>query len=119
MPIVWILQQIIHRTKHIFRGPDIVVYWYDMHELWNKIWRDKNGRIIIWQLPNAPLLAWLVLTFASLLVNGRPADVLYWLGSAALIIWALLELFKGVNYFRRALGLLVLVMAVVSVLKNF
>lgn len=88
-------------------------------DLWNKIWRDANGRIVVWQTPNVPLIAWAVLTFLSLLVNGRLADILYWLGSASLIVWSLLELFKGVNYFRRALGLLVLFLALVSVFKNF
>lgn len=86
---------------------------------WNKIWRDKHGRIVIWQTPNVPLIVWAILTFLSLLVNGGLANAFYWLGSAALIIWSLLELFKGVNYFRRALGLLVLIMAVISVIKNF
>lgn len=88
-------------------------------DLWDKIWRDKRGRIVIWQSPNVPLISWAVLTFLSLLVNGRTAEALYWLGSAALVIWSLLELLKGVNYFRRGLGLLVLVMALISVLKNF
>lgn len=87
--------------------------------LWSKIWRDKRGRIVVWQMPNVPLIAWAVLTVLSLLVNGRSADFLYWLGSAALIIWSLLEIFKGVNYFRRALGLLVLILALISVFKNF
>lgn len=89
-----------------------------VRDIWDKIWRDKNGRIVIWQTPNAPLIAWVALTFLSLLVNGRMADAFYWLGSAALIIWSLLELFKGVNYFRRALGLLILVMALASIFKN-
>jgi len=63
-------------------------------------------------------MAWLVLTIFSLLVNGRLANILYWVGSAALITWSLLEIFKGVNYVRRALGLLVLVLAVASLVKG-
>lgn len=86
--------------------------------LWSKTWRNRQGRIIIWQMPNLPLIAWAVLTVLSLLVSGRLADVFSWLGSAALITWSLLEIFQGVNYFRRALGLLVLALATMSFLKS-
>jgi hypothetical protein len=85
---------------------------------WNKIWKDKQGHIVIWQFPNIWLIAWAVLTVLSLFFNGHVADVFSWAGSAALIIWALLELFKGANYFRRALGLVVLIAAIMSLIKN-
>ena|SRR5665811_461688 len=86
--------------------------------LWSKTWRNRQGKVVIWQTPNLPLIAWAGLTILSLLVNGRLADILSWLGSAALITWSLLEIFKGVNYFRRALGLLVLALAVTSLIKS-
>jgi hypothetical protein len=90
----------------------------DSRSLWSKTWRNRQGKVVIWQTPNLPLIAWAGLTFFSLMVNGRLADILSWLGSAGLIIWSLLEIFKGVNYFRRALGLLVLFMAIMSLLKS-
>jgi hypothetical protein len=90
----------------------------DRRDFWDKLWRDRQGRIAIWQTPNLPLIGWLVLTCLSLLFSGHLADVLSWLGSAALIIWALLEVFKGASYFRRALGLLILVMSVMSLIHN-
>ncbi len=86
--------------------------------LWDRTWKDRRGRIVIWQTPNLSLIAWAVLTVLSLLVSSRLADVLSWLGSAALITWSLLEIFRGANYFRRALGLLVLVMAIASLIKS-
>jgi hypothetical protein len=86
--------------------------------LWDKTWKDRRGHIIIWQNPNPALIAWAVLTFLSLLVSGRLADIFSWLGSASLIGWCLLEIFKGTNYFRRALGLLVLAFAIMSLIKN-
>jgi hypothetical protein len=74
-------------------------------ELWDRIWRDKRGKVVIWQMPNAFLIGWAVLTMASLIVSGKVADVLAWAAIAALAAWALLEIVKGVNYFRRFLGI--------------
>lgn len=86
--------------------------------LWDRTFKDERGRFVIWQTPNAFLIAWAVLTIVSLLTSGRLADVFSWIGSAALIAWSLLEIFKGMNYFRRALGLLVLIFALASLIKS-
>jgi hypothetical protein len=86
--------------------------------LWDRTWKDKHGRYALWQRPNPWLIAWAVLTTLSLLFTARTADILSAAGSGALIIWALLEVFRGVNYFRRALGLLVLIFAAASLLKS-
>lgn len=91
---------------------------YDLHEIWDKTWRDRRGNVVIWQMPNAYLIAWAVLTVISLIFSGRVSDLISWMASAALIIWSLLEIFKGMNYFRRALGLLVLIYAVASLIKS-
>jgi hypothetical protein len=89
-------------------------------EVWDKIWRDDDGNVVIWQMPNVWLIGWAVLTFASLLFSkGHIANILTWAGEASLIIWCLLEIFKGVNYFRRALGIAVLVYAVITLLRTF
>ena len=85
-----------------------------MPSLWDKIWKDKRGKVVIWQNPNPFLIGWAALTFASLFVSGRLANVLSILGSIFLVIWSLLEIFSGVNYFRRALGLFVLILSVMS-----
>lgn len=93
-----------------------------MADLWSKTWRDKGGRgrIVIWQNPNAFLIGWAVLTVISLFFGGRSlvADIFSWAAHASLIIWSLLEIFKGVNYFRRFLGVLVLVFAIMSLIQN-
>lgn len=86
--------------------------------LWDKIWKDRHGQVIVWQNPSPWLIAWAVLTMISLLLSrGVLADIFSWFGSGALITWSLLELFRGVNYFRRSLGLLVFVMAVATIIK--
>jgi hypothetical protein len=87
-------------------------------DIWDKCWKDRRGHVVLWQTPNIPLIAWAVFTVISLFLSGRVADVFSWLGSAALISWSLLEVFRGVNYFRRALGLLVLIFAVMSLIKS-
>jgi hypothetical protein len=86
--------------------------------LWDKIWKDRRGQVVIWQTPNIPLIGWAVLTFLSLLFSGRQADIFSWLGSASLFVWSLLEIFRGANYFRRALGVLVFAMAIMLFIKN-
>lgn len=74
----------------------------------------------MWQRPNIWLIGWVVLTLTSLFAfsRGRTADILGIAGTASLIIWSLLEIFRGVNYFRRALGLVVLIFSIMVLLKN-
>lgn len=86
---------------------------HDRRNLWDRIWRDRRGRIVIWQTPNIWLIIWVVLTCVSLFASSRGmANIAWWASSAVLAVWALLEIFKGVNYFRRALGLVILLMTV-------
>jgi hypothetical protein len=90
-----------------------------MEEYWDKFWRDKEGRLAIWQMPNLWLIGWAALTILSLLIGGRAADIFTWVASALLIVWALLEIKSGASYFRRALGLLVLIYAILTLIKSF
>lgn len=77
--------------------------------------RDKNGKIVLWQAPNVPLYGWAVTKFASLFIaNSDLKTGLAQLSTALLFVWAYLELTKGVNYFRKCLGLLVLVAIIIS-----
>jgi hypothetical protein len=69
------------------------------------LFKDKNGRVVIWQTPNLPLMLWAVLAVTSRLVHSPLAA---WLATAFLFTWAFMEVSQGVNYFRRILGLLIL-----------
>lgn len=71
----------------------------------DKFLRDKRGHIVIGQRPNLPIVVWAVCAVASRLLHNQTIGKI---GSIALIIWAVLELGWGVNYFRRGLGLVVL-----------
>jgi hypothetical protein len=88
-----------------------------VENIWENIWKDKKGKIVIWQMPNIPLIIWAVATVVSLIVTGKSADVFQWIGDIALVVWSLLEIIKGVNYFRRILGLVVFVFSVLSIIK--
>lgn len=85
--------------------------------IWDRIWRNDHGDVVIWQFPNWPLWAWAGLTLVSLFFTGKTADVFSWAASAALIYWSLLELFRGDNYFRRLLGAVVFGFSAMSVIR--
>lgn len=87
--------------------------------IWENMWYDKRGRVVIWQTPNIALIGWAVFTILSLFINGKTADIFQWLGIGSLLIWAGLEIFRGANYFRRLLGVAVLILDVLSIVKLF
>lgn len=82
---------------------------------WDKFWRDEYGRDVIWQRPNAFLITWIVVTAVGLfLPYNHIKSVLGVIGTIAILIWAVLEIYSGVNGFRRLLGVLVLIAVVIS-----
>lgn len=86
--------------------------------LFNRTFRDSDGNIVIAQMPNLPILVWLAATLLELLVTTgnfhRGIDAVAF---GSLFTWAWQELFQGVNYFRRSLGLVVLLGAIASKLQ--
>jgi hypothetical protein len=69
--------------------------------------RDRRtGRIVVGQFPNPPLIAFLALSIASRLVgpSGRLDDGLRAAATGALAWWAVDEVLRGVNPWRRSLG---------------
>ena len=78
--------------------------------LFDRTFRDSEGKIVIAQMPNLPLVVGLAATLLQLLLpSGKIHTALDLVAFGALFTWAWQELFEGVNYFRRALGLIVLV----------
>jgi len=83
--------------------------------LFDKTFRDSEGNIVIAQPPNLPLLVGLTATVLTLIVkNGNIHTGIDAVAFGSLFTWAWLELFEGINYFRRALGLVVLIGIIVS-----
>lgn len=70
--------------------------------------RDRRtGKIVVAHLPNLPIMLWLATVVARSLVapDSTVHAALAWAGSATLGWWAIDELVRGVNPWRRALGL--------------
>ena len=78
----------------------------------------QTGAITIGQLPNTAL--WIFLVGTVLLWTWRPAggigDKWECLVQAALLVWAIDEVVRGVNPWRRSLGAVVLVYQVMAAL---
>ena len=80
---------------------------------WDDIWRDKTGKPVILQLPNAPLVGWGIFMVAGwFLPDGGWGVAVQYLSFGFLFTWAWLELYSGRSYIRRLLGLAVLIMII-------
>lgn len=73
----------------------------------SSIFKDREGRVVIWQSPNFLLVAWAFCRLITFVVNANLEIGFSRLGSAFLFAWAYLEVRSGVNIFRRILGLIV------------
>ncbi len=83
--------------------------------LFDQIFRDSEGNIVIAQPPNLPLIVGIVASLLKLVVTAGTINLgLDLVAFGALFTWAWEELFQGVNYFRRALGLIALVALIAS-----
>ena len=82
----------------------------------DKCFKDSSGNFALFQQPNLLIIIWFI---AMILTKVSPyatkAHQLFdVIAFGTLFAWAWLELFKGASYFRRGLGLLVLVLLIVS-----
>lgn len=74
--------------------------------------------MVIYQRPNLWLIGWAVLDIVAIFAPSKQVANIAWTGGAAvLIIWALLEITRGANYFRRALGAVVLLLTLGTFFK--
>ncbi|MEO6469661.1 MAG: hypothetical protein ABIP21_11215 [Acidimicrobiia bacterium] len=70
--------------------------------------RDRHtGKIVIAQFPNVPL--WIFLAAAGVgpffSSDSKPSTAITWIGAGGLAWWALDEVIRGVNPWRRVLGI--------------
>jgi hypothetical protein len=82
--------------------------------------RDRRtGRIVVAQWPNAALVVWLTATVAGALLDldGRWGQALRVVATVALTWWAVDEIARGVNPWRRLLGAVVLAGVVVGLVR--
>jgi hypothetical protein len=85
------------------------------HTLLDQVFRDTSGKVVLIQPPNLLIMVWLGSTLLPMIFAvGRIGVGLDAVAFGCLFAWAWEELFQGVNYFRKGLGLLVLVGTIVS-----
>jgi len=76
----------------------------------------RTGGITVAQWPNVALSVFIASSIARFIFEaGSPETTLRVLSAVALIVWAVDELIRGVNPFRRTLGFVVLLTTVSSI----
>jgi hypothetical protein len=79
-----------------------------------KCFKDSKGNITLGEKPNLPLIIFLVCLFLQSISEGKLYTIVDLIGFGAIFTWAWLEIFQGTNYFRRFLGLLVMLITLYS-----
>jgi hypothetical protein len=85
------------------------------------LFRDRStGEMVVAQFPNPPLWIFLVTVGARWFVPEDDTwhDVLGWIGLFALLWWAIDELVRGVNPWRRLLGAAIAIVVVTAAVSN-
>ena len=81
------------------------------HSALSRFFRNpETGDVVVAQLPNPPLLVWLLATVIRLVLSphGVVGTALSVVATVSLVIWSLLEIARGDSPFRRVLGGVVL-----------
>lgn len=89
-----------------------------LRALWERAQRGWPAAFPLVQFPNAPLLVALAAWAAARLTDGTAHDILRALFTGALAMWAVLELARGANWVRRALGAVVLASIAVGLARS-
>lgn len=75
-----------------------------------RYFRDRAGRLAVFQRPNLPALAWAGFGAASgMALTPRYRSLLHRASQGSLLLWAANEMFTGRSPFRRTLGAATLV----------
>jgi hypothetical protein len=75
----------------------------------DKCFKNRHGKLALTARPNAPIIIWAIAALsARLITHGNIHSALGIIAFVLIVIWALLEILQGVNYFRRVLGAVVL-----------
>jgi hypothetical protein len=79
-----------------------------------KTFNDQHNNLALFQVPNVPLMTWFAASLiAKILPEGVFNELAQLIAFGALFTWAWLEIFCGVNFFRRALGVVVLAVTLI------
>lgn len=78
--------------------------------LWAKFSQDKDGNTVLWQWPNPPVIGWAFFrVLAHLASTPRLRSGFDFIAEVFLFTWAYLEITQGTSYFRRLLGILIMI----------
>ncbi len=81
----------------------------------NKFFKDKNNKIVLFQPPNIPIIGWFVFMVISLLLPSGSMEAGFAnISKAFLFLWAYMEITDGASYFRRFLGVVVILLVIKS-----
>lgn len=81
----------------------------------DNFWHDKEGNFVVFQRPNRLIIVWFVTFMLSELIHMQPVKFIFsWSAFAMLIIWSVREIREGANYFRKSLGVLVFLLALLT-----
>jgi hypothetical protein len=80
----------------------------------------QDGRFVVAQLPNPALAVWFGVVVWRTVADptGLQRATLDGAAAGALIVWALDEVIRGINPFRRLLGIVVLVPTLVGLVSS-
>lgn len=86
-----------------------------MTKILDAIFKDKRGKVVIWQAPNLLLWTWIACAILSrIIAHGTFHNGLSGIGKASIFAWAYLEITSGTTLFRKFLGAIVLAFTVAS-----
>lgn len=91
--------------------------WQQLKELTDKWTRDKRGHVVLWQRPNLSIVVWFVAMVLAWVFTGRWEHLAHMVSFGALFAWAWMEIFQGVNMFRRGLGVLIMLVTLINTLN--
>ncbi len=81
----------------------------------DKCFKDKRGKLVLAQKPNVPLWGWIISTVLSYVFSkGKVHNLFQIMAFGSLFAWAYLEITSGINYFRRVLGAIVLIVIIIN-----
>lgn len=85
------------------------------HKWYQRMFENAEGKIILAQVPNVPLIGWIVFSILTQInILQEYSTGFSMLSRAFLFVWSYLELTEGVNSFRKILGLGVMCVLLVS-----
>lgn len=85
----------------------------NQRDFWDKFWHDRKGNLVVFQSPNVFIIIWAITFMLSQIIRDEPLQSIFsWISFVALVLWSLKEAIFGVNYFRKILGTIILVLSI-------